>query len=174
MGKQALWEFARVFAAKNMDDEAASYVMCGRAKAVEGDYTGALDYANRGVAMDSKNAYNFLNRADIYRMMGDREAALVDCREAKKVDAENPYSYLIGAQIEDEMERKEAALADYKEFHRLQPAAFRHIPPEYLQKISAKDYKTYEKEKAEKDKARAEAWKKKQEPSRRMRARRKT
>lgn len=113
--------------------------------------------------MDSKNAYNFLNRADIYRMMGDREAALVDCREAKKVDAENPYSYLIGAQIEDEMERKEAALADYKEFHRLQPAAFRHIPPEYLQKISAKDYKTYEKEKAEKDKARAEAWKKKQE-----------
>lgn len=163
MGKQALWEFARVFAAKNMDDEAASYVMCGRAKAVEGDYVGALDYANRGVAMDSKNAYNFLNRADIYRMMGDREAALADCAAAKKVDAENPYSYLIGAQIEDEMERKEAALADYKEFHRLRPAAFRHIPSEYLQKISAKDYKTYEKEKAEKDKARVEAWKKKQE-----------
>ena len=163
MGKQALWEFARVFAAKNLDDEAASLVMCGRAKAVEGDYVGALDYANRGVAMDSKNAYNFLNRADIYRMMGDREAALADCAAAKKVDAENPYSYLIGAQIEDEMERKEAALADYKEFHRLRPAAFRHIPPEYLEKISAKDYKTYEKEKAEKDKARAEAWKKKQE-----------
>lgn len=162
MGKQALWEFSRVLSAKNLDDEAASYVMCGRAKAVEGDYAGALDYANRGVAQDSKNAYNFLNRADIYRMVGNREAALADCAAAKEVDAENPYSYLMSAQIEDEMERKEAALADYKEFHRLRPAAFRHIPLEYLEKISAKDYRTYQKEKAAKDKAREEAWKKKQ------------
>ena len=162
MGKQALWEFARVLSAKNLDDEAASLVMCGRAKAVEGDYAGALDYANRGVAQDSKNAYNFLNRADIYRMVGNREAALADCAAAKEVDAENPHSYLMSAQIEDEMERKEAALADYKEFHRLRPAAFRHIPLEYLEKISAKDYRTYQKEKAAKDKAREEAWKKKQ------------
>ena len=95
-------------------------------------------------------------------MVGNREAALADCAAAKEVDAENPHSYLMSAQIEDEMERKEAALADYKEFHRLRPAAFRHIPLEYLEKISAKDYRTYQKEKAAKDKAREEAWKKKQ------------
>lgn len=95
-------------------------------------------------------------------MIGNREAALADCAAAKEVDADNPYSYLMSAQIEDEMERKEAALADYKEFHRLRPTAFRRIPPEYLEKISAKDYKTYQKEKAAKDKAREEAWKKKQ------------
>ena len=33
----------------------------------------------------------------------------------------------------------------------------RRIPPEYLQKISAKDYKTWQKEKAEQDKKKAEA-----------------
>ncbi|RHM57843.1 peptidase M48 [Mitsuokella sp. AF33-22] len=155
MGRQALWEFSRVFASKNMDDEAESYVMRGRAKAVEGDYAGALADANRGVALDGKNAYNFLNRADIYRMAGNREAALSDCASAKKVDAENPFSYLISAEIEDEQGNKDAALKEYQAFYKLRPAAFRRIPPEYLQKISAKDYKTWQKEKAEaRDKAR--------------------
>lgn len=157
MGRQALWEFSRVFASKNMDDEAESYVMRGRAKAVEGDYVGALADANRGVALDGKNAYNFLNRADIYRMAGNREAALSDCASAKKVDAENPFSYLISAEIEDEQGNKDAALKEYQAFYKLRPAAFRRIPPEYLQKISAKDYKTWQKEKAEQDKKKAEA-----------------
>lgn len=157
MGRQALWEFSRVFASKNMDDEAESYVMRGRAKAVEGDYAGALTDANRGVALDGKNAYNFLNRADIYRMAGNREAALSDCASAKKVDAENPFSYLISAEIEDEQGNKDAALKEYQAFYKLRPAAFRRIPPEYLQKISAKDYKTWQKEKAEQDKKKAEA-----------------
>lgn len=157
MGRQALWEFSRVFASKNMDDEAESYVMRGRAKAVEGDYAGALSDANRGVALDGKNAYNFLNRADIYRMAGNREAALSDCASAKKVDAENPFSYLISAEIEDEQGNKDAALKEYQAFYKLRPAAFRRIPPEYLQKISAKDYKTWQKEKAEQDKKKAEA-----------------
>lgn len=157
MGRQALWEFSRVFASKNIDDEAESYVMRGRAKAVEGDYAGALADANRGVALDGKNAYNFLNRADIYRMAGNREAALSDCASAKKVDAENPFSYLISAEIEDEQGNKDAALKEYQAFYKLRPAAFRRIPPEYLQKISAKDYKTWQKEKAEQDKKKAEA-----------------
>ncbi len=157
MGRQALWEFSRVFASKNMDDEAESYVMRGRAKAVEGDYAGALADANRGVALDGKNAYNFLNRADIYRMAGNREAALSDCASAKKVDEENPFSYLISAEIEDEQGNKDAALKEYQAFYKLRPAAFRRIPPEYLQKISAKDYKTWQKEKAEQDKKKAEA-----------------
>ena len=157
MGRQALWEFSRVFASKNMDDEAESYVMRGRAKAVEGDYAGALADANRGVALDGKNAYNFLNRADIYRMAGNREAALSDCASAKKVDAENPFSYLISAEIEDEQGNKDAALKEYQAFYKLRPAAFRRIPTEYLQKISAKDYKTWQKEKAEQDKKKAEA-----------------
>lgn len=162
MGDKALWEFDRVFAAKHMDDEAQSYVMRGRAKAVEGDFTGALEDANHGISLDAKNAYNFLNRADIYRMMGDREAALADCQQAMKLDAANPYSYLISAEIEDEMAKTDAALANYQKFYKLRPDAFRHIPPEYLQKISAKDYKTWQKEKAEKKKERMEAWKKKQ------------
>ena len=157
MGNQALWEFSRVFTARNVDDKAASYVMRGRAKAVAGDYAGALSDADKGVALDGKNAYNFLNRADIYRMAGNREAALSDCASAKKVDAENPFSYLISAEIEDEQGNKDAALKEYQRFYELRPAAFRRIPPEYLQKISAKDYKTWQKEKAEQDKKKAEA-----------------
>lgn len=162
MGKQALWELGRVFAAKHMDNEAESYVIRGRAKAVDGDYTGGLADADQGLALDDKNAYNFLNRADIYRMLGNREAALADCQSAMKVDAENPYSYLMSAEIEDEMNRKDEALESYQKFYKLRPAAFRRIPSEYLQKISEKDYKTWQKEQAEKEKARLEAWKKKQ------------
>lgn len=157
MGGQALWEFSRVFASKNLDDKAESYVMRGRAKAVEGDYAGALADANKGVALDGKNAYNFLNRADIYRMAGNREAALSDCASAKKADAENPFSYLISAEIEDERGNQDAALKEYQAFYKLRPAAFRRIPPEYLQKISARDYKTWQKEKAEQDKKKSEA-----------------
>lgn len=162
MGKQALWELDRVFSAKHMDNEAESYVMRGRAKAVEGDFAGALADADRGIALDAKNAYNFLNRADIYRMIGNREAALADCQSAMQIDDKNPYSYLISAEIEDEMAQTDKALADYQKFYQLRPDAFRRIPAEYLQKISAKDYKTWQKEEAEKDKERLEAWKKKQ------------
>ncbi len=101
------------------------------------------------MALDPKDVYNFLNRADVYHMMGDFAQALRDLAQAKQVDKSNVYSYLMTADIRDEMGDKAVALTDYKEFYRLRPQAFRRVPEEYLKDISAKDYATVQKEKAE-------------------------
>ncbi|WP_029546346.1 hypothetical protein [Selenomonas sp. AB3002] len=53
--------------------------------------------------MDDKNIYNFLNRADVCRMRGDREAALSDCEKAKSLDKKNAVAWLLTAQIYEEM-----------------------------------------------------------------------
>ena len=107
--------------------------------------------------MDDKNLYNFLNRADVHRMRGDRAAALSDCESARALDQKNPVTFLIMAQIYEEMGEEEKALASYKELYRLQPKAFRRIPEEYLKVISEKDYKALQKEKEEKKKAKEES-----------------
>ena len=155
-GELALVQMQRSFAAKNQENEAESYGIRGRAKAVTGDYAGALADADKAVALDSNNIYNLLNRADVQRMAGNREGALADCEQAKLVNGKNPYSWLISAQIYEEKAEHEAALSNYREFHRLLPKAFRHIPEEYLKDISEKDYKTLQKEKQEAEKQQAE------------------
>ena len=155
-GKEALFQMERTFAAEKQDNEAENYAIRGRAKAVAGDYEGALLDADRAVSLDNRNIYNFLNRADVRHMRGEREAALADCESAKALDGKNPVTYLLAAQIYEEMGNAEQALAHYKELHRLAPRAFRKIPEEYLQEISEKDYKELQKEKEEAKKAREE------------------
>ncbi len=157
MGKEALFQLNRSLSATNQENPAENYTMRGRAKAILGDYEGALADADKGVDLDDKNVYNFLNRADVHRMRGEREAALADCERAKAVDGKNAVTYLLMAQIYEEMADREKALENYKELHRRKPKAFRRIPEEYLQEISPKDYKTLQKEKEEAKKAKAEA-----------------
>ena len=154
--REALFQMERTFAAENQDNEAENYAVRGRAKAVGGDYEGALMDADEAVALDDKNIYNFLNRADVRRMRGEREEALADCERAKAINGKNPVTYLLAAQIYEEMGNAEQALAHYKELHRLAPKAFRKIPGEYLQEISEKDYKALQKEKEEAKKAEKE------------------
>lgn len=153
MGSAALFQMERAFAAENQDNAAENYAIRGRARAVEGDYEGALADANKAVSMDDKNIYNFLNRADVCRMRGDREAALSDCEKAKSLDKKNAVAWLLTAQIYEEMGDGENALLNYKELYRLRPKAFRRIPEEYLKEISEKDYKALKKEQAEAKKA---------------------
>jgi len=157
LGREALFQMERVFAAEKQDNEAENYAIRGRAKAVAGDYEGALLDSDKAVSMDDKNLYNFLNRADVHRMRGDRAAALSDCESARALDQKNPVTFLIMAQIYEEMGEEEKALASYKELYRLQPKAFRRIPEEYLKVISEKDYKALQKEKEEKKKAKEES-----------------
>jgi tetratricopeptide (TPR) repeat protein len=155
-GKEALFQMERTFAAEKQAGEAENYAIRGRAKAVAGDYEGALLDADKAVSLDNRNIYNFLNRADVRHMRGEREAALADCESAKALDGKNPVTYLLAAQIYEEMGNAEQALDHYKELHRLAPRAFRKIPEEYLQEISEKDYKELQKEKEEAKKAREE------------------
>ena len=154
-GELALVQMRRYFESQNTENEAEGYGIRGRARAVTGDYGGALADADKAVALDSSNVYNWLNRADVYRMAGNREAALADCQQARQIEGDNPYCWLIPARIYEEKGDQEAALASYREFHRLLPKAFRHIPEEYLKEISEKDYNTLQKEKQETGKRQA-------------------
>lgn len=159
-GERALFQMRRVFAAHNPENEAENHAIRGRAKAVAGDFAAGLQDSDKAVAMDGKNVYNYLNRADVYHMMGNTEAALADLVQAKEVDKANPYGWLMSAQIYEELGQQAEALANYQEFYRLRPKAFRVIPEEYLSQISDKDYKTLQKEKADARKKYEQQWNK--------------
>lgn len=156
MGKEALFQLERCFASANHENQAESYAMRGRAKAVVGDYEGALLDGNKAVSLDGKNIYNYLNRADVHRMRGEREAALADCESALALDRKKAITHLLMAELYEEMGDSAKALASYKEFYSLRPRAFRRIPDEYLKQISEKDYKARKKEKEEFEKQKQE------------------
>ena len=146
LGAQAIFQMKRVFAAKNIDNEAESYAIRGRAKAVAGDFTGALKDSAKAIELDDKNVYNFLNRADVYHMQGNTAAALADLQKGKELAADNPFNYLMSGQIYDELAEKEKALANYRKYYELKPKAFRDIPMEYLKYIAPQEYDTLRKE----------------------------
>ena len=159
-GERALFQMRRVFAAHNPENEAENHAIRGRARAVAGDFTAGLQDLDKAVTMDSKNVYNYLNRADVYHMMGNTEASLADLAQAEAIDKANPYVWFMRAQIYEELGQQADALANYQEFYRLQPKAFRVIPEEYLQSVSEKDYKTVQKEKADAKKKYEQQWNK--------------
>ena len=161
-GEKANQQMQRVFASRNMDNLAESQAISARAKAVNGDFAGALSEADKAVATDSRNIYTYLNRADIYHMQGELDKALSDLAKAKEMDRNNAISYYLAAVIEDERGNTEAAKADFAELYRLQPQAVNQIPDEYLQEIDSKAYAERQKKKAEARKKYAEQWKKEQ------------
>ena len=159
-GDKALAQMQRVFASRNRDSLAESQAINARAKAVSGDFAGALSEADKAVAADNKNIYTYLNRADIYHMLGELDKALADIAQAKEIDKKNAVSYYLAAVIEDEQGNTEQAKADFAELYRLQPKAVSRIPDKYLQAISQKEYEKRQKDKAEARKKYAEEWKK--------------
>ncbi len=160
MGDKAEAQMQRVFASRHMDNLAESLAISARAKAVNGDFAGALAEADKAVATDSKNIYTYLNRADIYHMSGDWDKALADLAKAKEIDPKNAIAYYLAAVIEDEQGNSEAAKVDFAELYRLQPKAATRIPDAYLQDIAPKEYEKRQKDKAEARKKYAEEWKK--------------
>ena len=158
LGDKANQQMQRVFASRQIDNLAESQSISARAKAVNGDFAGALAEADKAVATDSKNIYTYLNRADIYHMMGDLDKALADLAQAKEIDKKNAIAYYLTAVIEDERGNSEAAKADFVELYRLQPKSVERIPDEYLQDIAPKEYKARQKKKAEAQKKYAEEW----------------
>lgn len=145
-GNLALTEMARAMAGKHQDNLAECYVIRGRAKAVLGDFSAALEDADRGISMDGANALNYLNRADIYRMMGDMERALADCKKAREIDEKSEVAWLLTAEVYDDMNRREEAVEAYRRLHELSPDAA--IPKEYLKEIDPGSAEKMEKEEA--------------------------
>lgn len=154
-GRLALFEMERCFSAANQDDLAESYGIRGRAKAVVGDYAGALADSDEAVRLDGKNIYNYLNRADVHLMRGDRASALADVASAKELEPKTPVVYLMEGSVYDEMANKEAALAAYQEFYKLAPKGVRRIPEEYMKEVAPKEYEKLMKARAEREKEKA-------------------
>ncbi len=151
-GELALKEIERALRAKNQDDIAECLAIRGRAKAICGDYDGALVDVDAAVDKDPNNLYNFLNRADVRHMRGELEAALEDIDRALKIDEKNSIAYKLQAEIFDESGQAEKAEESYRKVYDLTKKNPRAVPLNYLEKIDPKAAEKIRKEK-EKEKA---------------------
>lgn len=134
-GELALKEITRALNAKNQDDVAECLGIRGRAKAIVGDYDGALVDADEAVAKDSTNLYNFLNRADVRHMRGELELALTDIDQALTLDADNAIAYKLQGDIFDEQGQVDKAEASYRKVYELTKHNPHAVPMTYLEKI---------------------------------------
>ena len=149
-GKLALKEIERAILAKNQDNAAECLAIRGRAKAICGDYESALADCNNALAQDSKNLYNFLNRADVYRMRGEIDSALKDIDAALKIDSKVAVSYKLRGDILDEIGNFEEAEENYRRCYELSKKNPRSIPEKYLEKIDAEAYEKIKPKESEK------------------------
>ena len=131
----ALAESERAFSCKNNQASLAGiYAVRGRAKALQGDFAAGLADCNKAVSMDGKDAYNYLNRAEVYRAQGQPQTALADCRQAIQLDAKAPAAYKMAADIYDELGNHAEALKNYRAYKKLVPKAA-DIPPDYQKEL---------------------------------------
>ena len=134
-GELALKQIERALRAKNQDDIAECLSIRGRAKAIVGDYDGALIDADTAVDKDPKNLYNFLNRADVRHMRGEIPLALEDINRALQIDENNPFAYKLQGDIFDEQGKTTEAEISYRRCYELSKKNPRLIPVTYLEKI---------------------------------------
>ena len=162
MGDYALMELSRSFAGKNQENLAESYAIRGRAKAVAGDFAGAVLDADRAVSMDASNPYNFLNRADVHHMRGDFSQAMADVMAAMELDEKNWIAFRMQGDLQDELGRQAEAEESYRSCYALtkKPTS---IPMRYLERIDAAAAERLKKEAAEKERKKAEHVEEKQE-----------
>lgn len=138
MGDYALKEAKRAKEAVNQKNMAECLVMEGRAYAAKGDYATAVSLATKGISMDSKNEYNFLNRADIYYMQGNLEKAIPDARAAINANAKNAVSYkVLGNLLESKGDLK-GAIEAYKQGYNVDNEI--SVPFYMLKEINKKEY----------------------------------
>ena len=147
-GELALKQIERALRAKNQDDVAECLAIRGRAKAICGDYDGALADTDSAVDKDPKNLYNFLNRADVRHMRGELDLALADIELALAIDEKNPIAYKLQAEVFDESGQADKALESYKKVYELTKHNPKSVPLNYLEKIDAKAAEKIRKEKA--------------------------
>ena len=153
-GELALIEIERALKAKNQDDIAECLGIRGRAKAICGDYDGALADANQAVTQDAKNLYNFLNRADVLHMRGELDSALADIDSAISIDKKNAISYKLQGEIFDERGEVEKATESFKTCYELTKKNPNAIPFNYLEKIDPETAEKIKKQKADAEKNR--------------------
>lgn len=137
-GSLALKQIERALRAKNQPDVAECLSIRARAKAICGDFDGALVDADTAVERDPKNLYNFLNRADVRHMRGEIDLALADINHALTIDEKNFIAYKLRGDIFDEQGKSDAAEENYRKCYELSKKNPNLIPLTYLEKIDAK------------------------------------
>ena len=152
-GELALKEIERAITAENQDDFAECLAIRGRAKAVCGDFSGALDDTNKAVETDPNNLYNFLNRADVQHMRGEYELALEDISRALQIDEKNAVSYKLQGNIFDELGQADKAEESYRRCYELTKKNPNAVPLKYLEKIDPKAAEKIRKEKLKEKKS---------------------
>lgn len=157
-GELALFEIERALLAENQDDVPECLAIRGRAKAICGDYDGALADTNFAVEKDPENVYNFLNRADVRHMRGETVEALADIDKALAIDPKLTVAYQLQANIHDELGETEKAEESYRQAYESSKKNPRSVPENYLEKI---DPEAAEKLKKEREKRKREEEKEK-------------
>ena len=153
-------EGARTFDCDNAGVKLAGiYAVRGRAKALQGDFAGAMEDCDYAVSLDPNDAYVYLNRAETKRAQGLPEEALLDIRRSISLDPKAIAAHKMAADVEDELGNTEAALADYANYHKLVPDA-PDIPDEYYKRMEKERAKEQEKARKEREAKKAEAEKK--------------
>ena len=134
-GELAMIQIDRAFSAENQDDIAECLAIRGRAKAINGDYEGALIDVNAAVEKDPSNLYNFLNRADVRHMRGEMDEALADIEIAISIDDKKAISYKLQGDIYDELGDVERAEESFRHCYELSKKNPHSVPKTYLEKI---------------------------------------
>ena len=140
--RRAFMAIERAMASPYQDDIYECYSVRARAKALAGDFDGALKDADYAVAQDGKNLYNFLNRADARRMMGDNAGAINDAQTACEIDEKNAPAWKVLGDVYNDANNREKAMEAYKKLYSLAPDA--PIPLRYLKNINPKRAKMLE------------------------------
>lgn len=126
---------------------AGLYAVRGRARALKGDFAGAMADCDYAVTLDPADAYVYLNRAEAKRAEGRPEDALLDIEKTLALDPKAPAAYKMAADIEDELGRAEDARRHYAAYHKLVPKAG-DIPDAYYKTIDPKGWERLQKERA--------------------------
>lgn len=134
-GELALIEIERALSVEKQDDVAECLAIRGRAKAIVGDYEGALKDVDDAVAQDPTNLYNFLNRADVRHMRGETDEALADIELALAIDEENAIAYKLQGEIFDELGDTARAEESFRRCYELTKKNPHAIPKSYLERI---------------------------------------
>ena len=159
----SITEGARTFGCDNQNVKIAGvYAVRGRAKALMGDFEGAMADCDYAVSLDPKDAYVFLNRAEVKRAQGLPEAALADIAQSIALDPKAIAAHKMAADVEDELGNHESARNHYAAYHKLVPEAT-DIPDEYHKEIDPKAWERIEKEREKEKKRMAEERKKREE-----------
>lgn len=145
----ALFEVERaLFCARREKKLAGLYAVRGRARALRGDFAAALADCEQAAALDDKDPYVYLNRAEVWRAQGRPQEALADIRRATAADDKTVAAWKMAGDIHDELGDKEAARENYRRYVELYPEA-EDIGDEYLAELSPKVWGKVVKEREE-------------------------